>query len=711
MGNYFKGEQEVKKYNLTKMSQKRFDEAFLYVYVIGKYNKLMDILIGERKDIDDFDGEHIFLSPKTHCKPKEEDNLMKNEQEEEDMNQNLLIVDNQINEIEKKEKINKNLNFAEHLNNFLEYKDEINSKEDYVKKNSIFNWYFHFFCKEGYSIENIENIKNIINDNIDTKRNNIFLLFVDSISEIYTVIDIFKTINKEFHPLFLFIMNNIENDEKNNTIINDLKNYIETNKIKMFNLRNVTIKNLINFEINSNEQIIKSYILDIYLYFINSWFYYNNLGDDYAFKEFINKDYLNFLLNDLTEQNQIKQENENKGKGLFNILMIGRPGVGKSTLVNLLSESKRSMEGKGINVTKYISRYEIKKYNISLYDSPGFEFDSDIEQVKILIEELNEHLNKKRNQIHLIFYLLSSQGGRDFYETEKEILKVLMKNKIQTIFLLTFCPDKEFGEEVKEVVERDLKKIFYQLDQVNGLKYLENKTKVFPVHLLDEINGGCKNFGLKTVFEEVYNRFKKYIIDEEDINKLKEYLKREDDNIIVNYDESENEDLNYLTKKKIFNILNKNENILYQYIKNIDDIIIHAKTESLSSITYYSIGCSFLGILGILSTPVLKALKKSLFLKVAENFNKVVNDTEKENLVEINSEKINEDNLEMNIPLYSTYGNYINIQNFGNDYVNKYSKELSEEGINGIAKYLIDLINCYNNSIQGLRGLGKLFND
>ena len=190
---------------------------------------------------------------------------------------------------------------------------------------------------------------------------------------------------------------------------------------------------------------------------------------------------------------------------------------------------------------------------------------------------------------------------------------------------------------------------------------------------------------------------------------MKEYLKREDDNIIVNYNESDNE--NYLTKNEIFNILNKNENILYQYIKNIDDIIILAKTESLSSITYYSIGCSFLRILWFLSTPVLKALKKSLFLKVAENFNKVVNDTEKENLVEINSEKINEDNLEMNIPLYSIYGNYKNIQNFGNYYINKYSKELSEEGINGIAKYLIDLIDCYNNSIQGLRDLGKLFND
>ena len=245
--------------------------------------------------------------------------------------------------------------------------------------------------------------------------------------------------------------------------------------------------------------------------------------------------------------------------------------------------------------------------NVTIKNLINFEINSNEQIIKSC------NLNKKRNQIHLIFYLLSSQGGSDFYDTEREILKVLMKNKIQTIFLLTFCPDKEFGDEIKEVVERELKKIFYQLDQVNGLSYLENKTKVFPVHLLDEINEGCKNFGLKTVFEEIYNQFKKYIINKEDINKLKDYLKREDDNIIVNSDESDNENYNYLTKKKIFDILNKNENILYQYIKNIDDIIILAKNESLSSITYYSFGYSFLGILGFLLTPVLKALKKVYF--------------------------------------------------------------------------------------------------
>jgi GTPase Era involved in 16S rRNA processing len=77
--------------------------------------------------------------------------------------------------------------------------------------------------------------------------------------------------------------------------------------------------------------------------------------------------------------------------------MIGRPGVGKSTLVNLLSNSKRSMEGKGASVTKYITRYVIDKYKISLYDSPGFDSNQNIQNIKYLIEKLNNHLIKAKN--------------------------------------------------------------------------------------------------------------------------------------------------------------------------------------------------------------------------------------------------------------------------------------------------------------------------
>ena len=284
-----------------------------------------------------------------------------------------------------------------------------------------------------------------------------------------------------------------------------------------------------------------------------------------------------------------------------------------------------------------------------------------------------------------------------------------MDNQIQTFFLLTFCPDKEYGIQSKEVVEKNLKKIFYELDRNKGLIYFEKKTKVFPVHLLDEMNLSCQNFGLKTVFEKAYEQFKNYIIDGKELKEIESYLSKNEDNLIIN-NENDNK-INFNDKKRIFDILNNNENIMYKYIKDIDDLIVPAKIESISSINYYSVGCSLLGILGFVTVPFLMSLKKSLFLKLAENFKKVINDKEKEELTEINSNKIYEYNLEKNIPLFSAYANYKDVQNFGNYYVNKYEKELSEEGIDGLAKYLVGLINCYNNAIEGLKEIGKYFNE
>ena len=113
---------------------------------------------------------------------------------------------------------------------------------------------------------------------------------------------------------------------------------------------------------------------------------------------------------------------------------------------------------------------------------------------------------------------------------------------------------------------------------------------------------------------------------------------------------------------------------MYKHFKSIDDLIITGKSDSVSNINNYSIGCAFLGILGFFTIPILKSCKKSLFLTIAENFKKVINDKEKENLVEKNSDKIQENSIETGIPLYSTYGNYKNIQNYGIYYMNKFEK-------------------------------------
>lgn len=695
---------KVKANETAQIKKKKFDESFLDIYIIGNYDKLMDLLIGERKDnISDINEERIKMTSEKNHDFQKEDNSINIETE--NINQNISsnkVKLDKNHKDENKDKETKNLGFINYIQNFNEHKNYINSFENYSVKNSTFNWNFHFYCNESISNKNIEKIKEKINENIEykNKRNNVLLVFTNSLFEIYEIINIFKTINKEFHPLFLFIMKNIENEEQNNNEIAKIKNYINTNNINMFNLRNITIKNYVDLEKNTNEKIVKSYILDIYLYFINSWLYYNHFGDEFGFQEFIEKEQLNALLNDIAVEHPIKKDNEDKGSGLFNILIIGRPGVGKSTLINILSQSKRAMESKGINVTKYINKFVLKKYNISLYDSPGFEFDTDITEIKSLIEELNKQLTKKRNQIHLIFYLLNAQCGRDFYDSEIEILKVLMDNEIYTFFLLTFCPDKDFGNEVKEVVEKDLKKKFIQLDKVRGTNYFKDKIKVFPTHLLDEMNDSCQNFGLRTVLDEAYNKFKNYIIDEKNIEELQ--------NNLTNV----GKELNQEKKNKIYQILNKNNNIIYKYLGDIDNLLDYAIDESKKDIIYFSFcysSISSLGLFGFLPIPFLQDhIKKNLLSNVSEKFRRTINKKEQEDSLRENIEKINYNDYKSKIPFINKYHQ---MKNWGNHFINKYSKELNDEGLNGISKYLINLIKCYNISIISLKEIGKQFNE
>ena len=374
--------------------------------------------------------------------------------------------------------------------------------------------------------------------------------------------------------------------------------------------------------------------------------------------------------------------------------------MGKSTLMNILSESKRSMESKGINVTKYIIGFVLKKYNITLYDTPGFEFDTDIEQIKCLIEELNIQLIKKRNQIHLIFYLLNAQNGRDFYDSEKEILKVLMNNEIHTFFLLTFCPNKHVGNELKEIVEKNLKRILLQIDKEKGLNYFNNKIQIFPVHLLDEIDYSCKNFGLKTVFEEAYNKFKNFIIDDTNIEKLQEYLAKDE------------EELKQVNKSLIYNILNKNNNIIYEYIGDIDNLLNNAIDESKKrlktiSFCYSSIRCFlFLGF--IPSQSLEDYLKNILLSNFSEYFKRKTNEKEQNDSLKESVEQVEKGKFISKLPFLS---NYYEMNNLGKHFINKYSKELNDEGINGLSKYLIDLIKSYNKSIINLKELGNLFNE
>ena len=152
---------KVKANETAQIKKKKFDESFLDIYIIGNYDKLMDLLIGERKDnISDINEERIKMTSEKNHDFQKEDNSINIETE--NINQNISsnkVKLDKNHKDENKDKETKNLGFINYIQNFNEHKNYINSFENYSVKNSTFNWNFHFYCNESISNKNIEKIK------------------------------------------------------------------------------------------------------------------------------------------------------------------------------------------------------------------------------------------------------------------------------------------------------------------------------------------------------------------------------------------------------------------------------------------------------------------------------------------------------------------------------------------------------------------------
>lgn len=632
----------------------------LEIYIFGEYNPIMEIIIGQKKeqkishhqDALDYDKEEKILL--NSISNKENVNTINISNENKEENGGSGKVKQTVNEF---------------LESFQNHKKEILSDE-YNIKNEVFKWNLNFFCQNGLSFEAIENMRDKIKIEFeeDNDKNNIFILFIDSIESIYKVIDIFNSIHNEYHPLFLFIMQN----EINDNITLEINDYILKNNIKYYNSRNYSFlqeENFLEFSEKDDDKNILNkknlYILKIYSFLINAWFYYNNIGDDFDLQNFLGENSTEYFDKIYKDKNEIKF---NQNLGLFNIIILGRPGVGKSTLVNILSNEKRSLEGRGVSLTKKIIKYIIKGYNISLYDTPGFESDLDTLKVKNLLLDLSNHLLKAKERIHIAFYLIQANGGRDFYDKEREILKVLVEKNIPIFFLLTFS-DPDTGNEFKEVVEMSLRKTLTKIVPENGMNFYKNHTKVFCVHLLDEKNGSCKNFGIKNVMEELYNRFSNNILKENEISEI--------DKIIQKY--TENKELKELSK--FYELFKGKE--LYKHIEEIIKTLDNGSKLSVKDSKLYGILSYFI------PSFFFNYFKKSLFKAIAKNFCIEINDKEIKGFIE--KEEIVS----------------LDIQKLSNECITLFSDKLKNAGINNITE---SYIRCFNNTIKGFKEIGKRFN-
>jgi small GTP-binding protein len=150
----------------------------------------------------------------------------------------------------------------------------------------------------------------------------------------------------------------------------------------------------------------------------------------------------------------------------LNVLVIGKTGVGKSTLINAVFGEETAKIGAGLPVTQYFEKYSIEEDGaipISLYDSAGCELGKEQNFVEDVSKFLDSQLSKgEEEQIHIAWYVVSASSAR-FEPYEGVIINELYEQRIPAVVVLSQC-DRAKREEIdgiaKVIKNLDFKKVY-----------------------------------------------------------------------------------------------------------------------------------------------------------------------------------------------------------------------------------------------------------
>lgn len=141
-------------------------------------------------------------------------------------------------------------------------------------------------------------------------------------------------------------------------------------------------------------------------------------------------------------------------RGHVNVLIAGRTGVGKSTLINSVFQGNFATTGQGRPVTQ--NTREIKKEGIplSIFDTRGLEmadFSETLDALKSLINQRSR--NTDSNQHIHVAWICIVEDSRRVEPAEEELVKMLVDRNIPVIAVITKSrSDKGFRAEVLRIL-------------------------------------------------------------------------------------------------------------------------------------------------------------------------------------------------------------------------------------------------------------------
>ena len=143
----------------------------------------------------------------------------------------------------------------------------------------------------------------------------------------------------------------------------------------------------------------------------------------------------------------------------LNIIVAGKTGVGKSTLINAVFRDKLAETGMGKPVTDHMRKIIKKGIPLAIYDTRGFELGREVqtEVKKEVIDTISKGLATQdiNKAIHCIWYCINTASNRvepEEIEWLKELSKDNQITQVPIIIVLTQSFSKKKADEMRKAL-------------------------------------------------------------------------------------------------------------------------------------------------------------------------------------------------------------------------------------------------------------------